>query len=90
MRILLTNDDGINAPGLVTLEKAAQRLGAEIIVVAPEAEHSAQSHAITVRQPVFARRLARSRRAFSSARPSSAPTDSSSASTCGGGSEVSP
>jgi len=60
MRILLTNDDGINAPGLVTLEKAAQRLGAEIIVVAPEAEHSAQSHAITVRQPVFARRLARS------------------------------
>jgi 5'-nucleotidase len=60
MRILLTNDDGINAAGLQTLEKAALRLGGEIVVVAPEAEHSAQSHAITVRQPVFARRLSRS------------------------------
>jgi len=57
MRILITNDDGINAAGLITLEKAAQRLGAEVVVVAPEQEHSAQSHAITVRQPVFARHL---------------------------------
>jgi 5'-nucleotidase len=60
MRILLTNDDGINAQGLHTLEMAAQRLGGEVIVVAPESEHSAQSHAITVRAPVFARRLPRS------------------------------
>lgn len=57
MRILVTNDDGINAPGLVMLERAAQRLGAEVFVVAPERQHSAQSHAITIHQPVFAREL---------------------------------
>lgn len=57
MRILVTNDDGMNASGLVTLERAVQRLGGEVYVVAPEQEHSAQSHAITVRQPVFARSL---------------------------------
>lgn len=60
MRILITNDDGMNAPGLIALEQAAQRLGGEVYVVAPEQEHSAQSHAITVRQPLFARELPRS------------------------------
>lgn len=57
MRILITNDDGMNAPGLVALENAASRLGAEVFVVAPEREQSAQSHAITIRQPVFTHRL---------------------------------
>ncbi|MBX3475200.1 MAG: 5'/3'-nucleotidase SurE [Planctomycetes bacterium] len=59
MRILVTNDDGINAHGIVMLERAAQRLGAEVYVVAPERQHSAQSHAITIHQPVFARELPR-------------------------------
>ncbi len=57
MRILVTNDDGINAPGIVMLERAAQRLGAEVVVVAPEQQHSAQSHAITIGKPMFAREL---------------------------------
>lgn len=57
MRILVTNDDGIGAPGIVMLERAAQRLGAEVYVVAPERQNSAQSHAITIHQPVFAREL---------------------------------
>lgn len=57
MRILITNDDGMNAPGLVALEQAAGRLGADVYVVAPEREQSAQSHAITIRRPVFAYRL---------------------------------
>lgn len=57
MRILVTNDDGIDAQGIVMLERAAQRLGAEVYVVAPERQHSAQSHAITIHQPVFAREL---------------------------------
>ena len=57
MRILVTNDDGIGAQGIVMLERAAQRLGAEVYVVAPERQHSAQSHAITIHQPVFAREL---------------------------------
>lgn len=57
MRILITNDDGIGAPGIVMLERAAMRLGAEVFVVAPERQHSAQSHAITIHSPVFAREL---------------------------------
>lgn len=57
MRILVTNDDGIDAPGLVMLERAAQRVGGEVYVVAPERQHSAQSHAITIHSPVFAREL---------------------------------
>ena len=57
MRILITNDDGMNAPGLVALESAAERLGADVYVVAPEREQSAKSHAITIRHPVFAHRL---------------------------------
>jgi 5'-nucleotidase len=57
MRILVTNDDGIDAPGLVMLERAAMRIGGEVYVVAPERQHSAQSHAITINQPVFAREL---------------------------------
>lgn len=59
MRILITNDDGMSAEGLVVLERAAQRLGGDVYVVAPEVEHSAQSHAITVRQPLFAREVPR-------------------------------
>lgn len=57
MRILVTNDDGITAQGLVMLERAAMRLGGEVYVVAPERQHSAQSHAITIHEPVFAREL---------------------------------
>lgn len=60
MRILVTNDDGMNAPGLIALERAAQRVGGEVYVVAPERQHSAQSHAITINQPVFAREVPRS------------------------------
>jgi 5'-nucleotidase len=59
MRILITNDDGMNAPGIVALERAAQRVGGDVYVVAPEREQSAQSHAITIRQPVFAHKLPR-------------------------------
>lgn len=53
MRVLLTNDDGILAPGLAALERAALALGAEVFVVAPDGERSAASHAITIRRPLF-------------------------------------
>ena len=59
MRILITNDDGMNAPGIIALEAAAQRVGGEVYVVAPEREQSATSHAITIREPVFAHELPR-------------------------------
>ncbi len=52
--ILISNDDGIDAPGIVTLAEAMTALG-DVWVVAPISEQSAVGHAITVRQPVRAR-----------------------------------
>ncbi len=52
-RILLTNDDGIEAAGLEALLAVAARFG-EVTVVAPHTHQSAQSHAITLTQPLVA------------------------------------
>jgi 5'-nucleotidase len=51
-RILLTNDDGIDAPGLGVLEGIARQLGREIWVVAPEHDQSGVSHAISLHHPI--------------------------------------
>jgi 5'-nucleotidase len=48
-RILITNDDGIHAPGLAALENSLADLG-HVIVVAPDRERSATSHCITLDQ----------------------------------------
>ena len=48
--ILITNDDGINAPGLRHLIKLMNTIG-KVIVVAPDSPQSAQSHAITLNKP---------------------------------------
>ncbi len=56
MRILLTNDDGINAPGLAALRKAAADLG-DITVVAPDTERSGVAHSITLIHPLRIRRV---------------------------------
>ena len=53
MKILISNDDGIQAPGLNALLKPLRNAGHEIIVVAPNKENSAISHAITVHDPIF-------------------------------------
>lgn len=53
--ILLSNDDGIEAPGLRALLSTLQRLG-EVWVVAPEGERSTASHALTLREPVAVRK----------------------------------
>ncbi|HAI12386.1 MAG TPA: 5'/3'-nucleotidase SurE [Phycisphaerales bacterium] len=47
MRILLTNDDGITAPGMLALYRAAKSLG-DVYVVAPSGVCSAKSHSITL------------------------------------------
>lgn len=47
-RILLTNDDGIDAPGLAVLEQIAGELAREVWVVAPEHDQSGVSHAISL------------------------------------------
>jgi 5'-nucleotidase len=52
MRILLTNDDGIYAPGLRALRKELQKLG-EVTVVAPATEQSATGHSITLLVPLM-------------------------------------
>lgn len=49
--ILITNDDGINAPGIKALAEAAASLG-DVTIVAPIAEKSAVGHAITVSDPL--------------------------------------
>ncbi len=56
MRILLTNDDGVNARGLAVLETAARRLSDDIWVVAPAEEQSGAGHSLTLTEPVRLRR----------------------------------
>ncbi len=51
MLILLTNDDGIYAEGLVELEKALKRV-ADVLIFAPDREQSASSHSLTLERPL--------------------------------------
>lgn len=51
MRILITNDDGINAPGIRMLAEWAKTIG-EVTVVAPKVEQSGMSHAIQFVEPI--------------------------------------
>ena len=57
-RILLTNDDGIHAPGLVAMEKIASALSDDVWVVAPETEQSGASHSLTLAEPIRVRKIA--------------------------------
>lgn len=50
--ILITNDDGITAPGLRTLIKVMQTIG-DIVVVAPDSPQSGMGHAVTVNSTLF-------------------------------------
>ena len=52
MHILLTNDDGIYAPGLRSLRKELMRLG-DVTVVAPATEQSAVGHSVTLLTPLL-------------------------------------
>ncbi len=60
-RVLVTNDDGIDAPGLAVLERALAGIVGEVWVVAPDKERSAASHSLTIRQPLRLRRIAERR-----------------------------
>lgn len=57
MRILVTNDDGIHAPGLVVLEKIAAKLSKDVWVVAPELENSGAGHSLTLSLPLRLRQV---------------------------------
>ena len=52
MRILLTNDDGIHAPGFAVLESIAARLSDDIWMVAPAEEQSGAGHSLTLSRPI--------------------------------------
>jgi len=71
MRILLTNDDGIHAPGLTVLEELARQLSDDIWIVAPAEEQSGAGHSLTLSRPVRLRQ--HDERRFS---VSGTPTDS--------------
>ena len=58
MRVLLTNDDGIFAPGLMALWSRLSEV-AEVTVVAPEAERSCCGHSLSLRRPVLCHRIER-------------------------------
>ncbi|AMS28567.1 MAG TPA: 5'/3'-nucleotidase SurE [Hyphomonadaceae bacterium] len=65
MRILISNDDGIHAPGLAVLERIAQAISSDIWVVAPEVERSGASRALTLTEPVRVRTVGERRFACS-------------------------
>ncbi|MCB2088561.1 MAG: 5'/3'-nucleotidase SurE [Sphingomonadaceae bacterium] len=56
MRILLTNDDGINAPGLAVLEEIAAELSDDVWICAPSEEQSGAGHSLTLTRPVRMRK----------------------------------
>jgi 5'-nucleotidase len=59
MRILVTTDDGIHAPGLKVLEKIAREISDEVWIVAPETDQSGASHSLTLNDPLRLREVAR-------------------------------
>lgn len=56
-RILITNDDGIDAPGIVLLESIAREFSDDIWVVAPDNERSGAGHSISITTPIRTRQL---------------------------------
>jgi 5'-nucleotidase len=57
MRILVTNDDGIHAPGLRVAEEIARTISDDVWVVAPETEQSGASHSLTLTSPLRLRKI---------------------------------
>jgi len=57
MRILITNDDGIHAPGLKACEQIARTLSDEIWIVAPETDQSGVSHSLSLNDPLRLREV---------------------------------
>jgi len=63
MVILVTNDDGVYAPGILSLADALRTVG-EVVVVAPDRERSAASHSLTLNQPLRIDELGKDRYAI--------------------------
>lgn len=63
MHILLTNDDGIYAPGIYAAYRELKKLG-RVTVVAPDGERSAVGHGITLAHPLWCKKVTRKKRFF--------------------------
>ena len=61
MRILITNDDGIHAEGLKTLETIARALTDDVWVVAPETDQSGVAHSLSLNDPLRLRKISEKR-----------------------------
>lgn len=57
MRILITNDDGVEAPGLDVLHQIASELSDDVWTVAPETDQSGAAHSLTLHEPLRVRQL---------------------------------
>jgi 5'-nucleotidase len=57
MRILITNDDGIHAPGLKACEQMARTMSDDIWIVAPETDQSGVSHSLSLNDPLRLREV---------------------------------
>ena len=57
MRILITNDDGIHAPGLEVMERIASGLSDDVVVVAPETDQSGVAHSLSLSDPLRLREI---------------------------------
>jgi len=57
MRILITNDDGIHAPGLRACEKIARAISNDVWIVAPETDQSGVSHSLSLNDPLRLREV---------------------------------
>src|SRR6476646_4186333 len=57
MRILITNDDGIHAPGLDVCEEIARGLSDDVWIVAPESDQSGVSHSLSLNDPLRLRQI---------------------------------
>ncbi len=64
MKIVITNDDGIDAPGLETLYQCVRHLG-EIVIVAPQQAQSGVAHRVTTHDPIHFDRLGPNRLSIS-------------------------
>lgn len=61
MRILITNDDGIHAEGLASLERIARALSDDVWVVAPETDQSGVAHSLSLNDPLRLRQISEKR-----------------------------
>lgn len=61
LRILISNDDGIHAPGLKSLYRIARTLSKDVWVVAPETEQSGAAHSLSIHTPLRLRKISHQR-----------------------------